>query len=94
MIENELYEQVEKTAELLYQNKEIEGITETAKLMEKFQKIIQDMTEAQSDAAGTFALLMMKELIESYEHQDVIGMADCLMQKATLLLRFISQTCE
>lgn len=89
---NNLLEEIESTTILLYQNKETEGIAMVSKLMGQFQGILQNMTQAQLDNSGNFAILMMKELMENYENQDMIGMADCLMEKASLFVQFINQT--
>ena len=37
---------------------------------------------------------MIKNLIENYENQDMIGMADCLLEKSMLFVQFINQTNE
>ena len=91
---NNLLGQIEKTAVLLYQNKEAEGIVMVSKLIGQFQSMLQNMTQTQLENSGNFAVLMMKELIENYENQDIIGMADCLMEKSKLLVEFIDQTKE
>lgn len=89
-----LMEQIESTAVLLYQNKEKEGIVEVAKLIRQFQSVLQNMTQMQLENCGRFALLMLKNLIENYENQDMIGMADCLLEKSMLFVQFINQTNE
>ena len=89
---NNLLEQIENTAVLLYQNKENEGMTAVTQLIGQFQSMLQNMTQIQLENGGNFALMMMKELIENYENQDIIGMADCLMEKSRLFVQFIDQT--
>lgn len=91
---NSLLEQIENTAISLYQNKEAEGVAAVSKLIGQFQGILQNMTQTQLENGGNFAVLMMKELIENYENQDMIGMADCLMEKSVLFVQFINQTKE
>lgn len=91
MGKNIILDQIENTVNLLYQNKEKDGIAEVTKLISQFQNIIQNMTESQLDSVGNFSLLMMRELVENYEKQDVLGLADCLTEKAILFVQFISQ---
>lgn len=88
MGKNTLLNRVNSTAYLLYQNKEVDGITEVGELMVVFQKMIKCMSEEQVNEVGQFAVMMMKELMEAYKNQDVLGMADCLMQKATLFVQY------
>lgn len=56
--------------------------------------MLQNMTQMQLENCGRFALLMLKNLIENYENQDMIGMADCLLEKSMLFVQFINQTNE
>lgn len=53
--------------------------------------MIQNQTSEQVQAAGNFALLMLRELLENYQSQDMIGMADCLLEKAVLFTQFYFQ---
>ena len=91
MEEHFLLDTINETASLLYQNKEKEGILEVGKLLKKFQNMIQSMTEKQICEVGEIALIMLKELLEAYTSQDMLGMADCLMQKAILFVQFYYQ---
>ena len=92
MGKNIILDQIENTVNLLYQNKEKDGIAEVTKLISQFQNIIQNMTESQLDSVGNFSLLMMRDLVAISEKQDVLGMADCLAEKAMIFVQFISQT--
>ena len=56
-----------------------------------FQNMIQNQTSEQVQAAGNFALLMLRELLENYQSQDMIGMSDCLLEKAVLFTQFYFQ---
>ena len=89
---NRLLKQIEDTAVLLYQNKEQEGMEQVAQLLQQFQNIVQNLTEKQMQNVGNFALIMLKELMESYNCADMLGMADCLMVKSTLLVQYIEET--
>lgn len=52
--------------------------------------MIQNLTEEQMKNCGNFTLLMMREILEAYQCQDIMGMADCLMEKATLFVQYVS----
>ncbi len=91
MKENDVINKIQETAELLYQNHEQEGIAAVAELLVLFQSMLQNLTQEQTDSCGKFALLMLKELVEAYQHQDVLGMADCLMEKSVIFVQFVYQ---
>ena len=89
---NRLLKQIEDTAILLYQNKEQEGMEQVVQLLLQFQNIVQNLTVEQMQNVGNFALVMLKELMERYNCADMLGMADCLMMKSTLLIQYIKET--
>lgn len=86
-----LLEKIEKTADLLYQNREQEGLAAVAELLQIFQKMLQNMTVDQKANGGNFAIMMLRELLERYQYQDMLGMADCLMEKSVLFVQFMSE---
>ncbi len=86
-----LLEKIEKTADLLYQNREQEGLAAVAELLQIFQKMLQNMTVDQKANGGNFAIMMLRELLECYQYQDMLGMADCLMEKSVLFVQFMSE---
>ena len=81
---------IKETAELLYQNREQEGITAVAGLLQIFQTEISRLSEEHMKNCGNFALLMLRELLENYQNQDMLGMADCLMGKSLLFVQYIN----
>lgn len=81
---------IRETAELLYQNREQEGIMAVAGLLQTFQTEISNLSEEQMKNCGNFALLMLRELLENYQNQDMLGMADCLMGKSLLFIQYIN----
>ncbi len=87
-----MIDEIRDIAIMLYQNREQEGVEKIAKLLPVLQSMVQQMSKQQTEACGNFALIMMKELLENYQRQDVIGMADCLMEKVELFVRFVSET--
>lgn len=89
---NNLLKSIEDTAILLYQNKEHEGVAKVAELLPLLQNIIQNMTEEQIKKVGDFAWMMLKELVQNYNCQDMLAMADGLMVKAMLLVQYIEET--
>ncbi len=88
MDENTLLEKINETGYMLYQNREQEGIAAVAELLPVFQNMIKDQIESQMAEGGAFALVMLRELLEAYQSQDILGMADCLMEKAVLFVQF------
>ena len=91
MDENVLQKKISETVIMLYQNREQEAMQQVKELLLIFQNMIQNQTSEQVQAAGNFALLMLRELLESYQNQDMIGMADCLLGKAVLFTQFYFQ---
>lgn len=91
MDENVLQKKISETVIALYQNREQEAMQQVKELLLIFQNMIQNQTSEQVQAAGNFALLMLRELLESYQNQDMIGMADCLLEKAVLFTQFYFQ---
>ncbi len=87
-----MMDEVRDIAIMLYQNREQEGIEKVAKLLPVLQAMVQQMSKQQKAACGNFALIMMKELLENYQRQNVIGMADCLMEKVELFVQFVNET--
>ena len=91
MDENILQQKIDETVIALYQNREQEAMQQAKELLPIFQNMIQNQTSEQVQAAGNFALLMLRELLENYQSQDMIGMADCLLEKAVLFTQFYFQ---
>lgn len=89
MDENVLQKKISETVIALYQNREQEAMQQVKELLFIFQNMIQNQTSEQ--AAGEFAVLMLRELLENYQNQDMIGMADCLLEKAVLFMQFYFQ---
>lgn len=94
MGEKELLREIEETGCMLYQNKEHEAIKKVAELMGIFQNMIKDQTQEQLALGGNFALVMLRELLEAYQSLDMLGMADCLREKAVLFVQFYFQNME
>ena len=86
-----LHKKINETVLLLYQNKEQEAMQQTKELIIVFQDMIQNQTKEQAEASGNFAILMQRELLENYQSLDMLGMADCLIEKAVLFTKFYFQ---
>lgn len=84
-----LLRKVMDTAHMLYQNREQEGVKAVTELLSEFQILIQNMPEEQKKDCEKFSLIMFRELIAYYKQQDMIGMADCLIEKATLFVQYM-----
>lgn len=84
--------EIRDIAIMLYQNREQEGIEKVGELLPVLQVMVQQMSKQQIESCGKFALIMIKELLENYQRQNVIGMADCLMEKVELFVQFVGET--
>lgn len=85
MDKKELIEKANETAVLLYQNREKEGMQGIRELLIVFQNKVQDMAQ-QQDKEVEISLSALKELLENYRSQDVIGMADWLIKKIEIFI--------
>jgi replicative DNA helicase len=94
MDEKILLGKINETSYMLYQNREQEGIAAVAELLLQFQNMIKKQSESQMAEGGAFALMMLRELLEAYQSQDILGMADCLMEKSVLFVQFYFQRTE
>lgn len=94
MDENTLLRKINETGYMLYQNREQEGIAAVAELFPLFQNMIKNQTENQMAEGSAFALVMLRELLETYQSQDILGMADCLMEKSVLFVQFYFRQAE
>lgn len=91
MDENVLQDKISEAVLLLYQNKEQEAIQQVKELIVMFQNMIQNQTIEHMEEIGNFAILMQRELLENYQSLDMIGIADCLTEKAVLFMKFYFQ---
>ena len=95
MDENVLQDKISEAVLLLYQNKEQEAMQQVKELIVMFQNMIQNMIQNQTiehmEEIGNFAILMQRELLENYQSLDMIGIADCLTEKAVLFMKFYFQ---
>ena len=94
MDENTLLEKINETGYMLYQNREQEGIAAVAELLPVFQSMIKNQTQSQIAESGAFALMMLRELLETYQSQDILGMADCLIEKSVRFVQFYFRQAE
>ncbi|MBO5522375.1 MAG: hypothetical protein J5986_01670 [Roseburia sp.] len=94
MGEKELLREIEETSHMLYQNKEHEAMKKATGLLGTFQNMIKNQTQEQLALGGNFALVMLRELLEAYQNLDMLGMADCLREKAALFVQFYFQNTE
>ena len=85
MDKKKLIEKANETAVLLYQNREKEGMQGIRELLIVFQNKVQTMAQ-QQDKEVEIALSALKELLENYKNQDVMGMADWLMKKIEIFI--------
>lgn len=86
MGEKELLSVTEKAMYDLYQNKEHEAFEQITKLLPVYQKMIQVMLVERNDMDAVMYLDMLKKLVEHYQAQDMLGMADCLKEYAVQMI--------
>lgn len=88
MTEQELLQQLDEISQMLYQNKAQKAMEEVRVLLQTLQDMVKSVAH---DEVIEFTMEMLKELVEAYQQQDVLGMADCLQEKATLFVQFYFQ---
>lgn len=86
MTEQELLAATEQVTYHLYQNREQEAVAQMAELLPVYQQMIQTMLVERNDTGAIIYLNMLKELIENYGAQDMLGMADCLSEYAAQMI--------
>lgn len=94
MDENTLLETINETAYMLFQNREQDGLAAVKELLTIFQDMIKRQSEYGIAEGSAFAVTMLRELLETFQNQDMLGMADCLMEKSVLFVRFCFQRAE
>jgi hypothetical protein len=62
----------------LYQNREKDAIQQVATLLPEYQMFLQELAANAGQEQTEECLLSVKELIASYQAQDMLGMADNL----------------
>lgn len=68
-----ILQQIHEAAELLYQNKEQEGLAQAAQMIGIFKNaVLQGM---QADPAG---VTLLRKLLDCYQNADILGLADGL----------------
>lgn len=94
MTEKELLEKIGDTIRTLYQNKEIEGLEKVKELLPVFQNMLQERAavEVSDEELGCF--LMLKELVVNFQEQNMLGMADCLEERAVSFIQYYYQSAE
>lgn len=78
MKEEQLMEKTKEAICCLYQNREHEAIAHVAELLPLYQRQIQDLLTEGENEQAIVLLNAVKELVENYQAQDMLGMADCL----------------
>lgn len=70
-----IIEQLSRASELLYQNREQEGLTLAAEIIGTFKDYI---LQTEGEQVTQAALGLLRELVEHYRSGDVLGLADTL----------------
>lgn len=94
MTEKELLEKIGDTIRTLYQNKEIEGLEKVKELLPVFQNMLQERAAVEVSDEELSCFLMLKELVVNFQEQNMLGMADCLEEKAVSFIQYYYQSAE
>lgn len=86
MTENGLSKKIDDISVLLYQNQEKEAMEEMPALIREIQEMAQRIRKKCQDVPEAFVVSTIRELVESYKMRDMLAMADCLQQKALLMV--------
>jgi len=87
MGEQQLLKRIDEISQFLYQNKTNQIWNEVKKILQELQKMVTEITGI-SDEVTAFSIEMLKELVDNYQNQDIIGLADCLQEKVTIFIQF------
>lgn len=85
MGERSLTKKIDEISILLYQNKEKEALEEVANILKVLQEQGARVIAAYKDVSEEFVVGMLRDLLTGYQNKDMLAMADCLQQKASLL---------
>lgn len=88
----ELQATTEIAIQNLYQNKEHEAVEQVTKLMPVYQQIVQELVIEKNNTDAMPFFYMLKELVECYQMQDMLGMADCLEENALHMIQYYEQS--
>lgn len=83
-MEETILQQIHRAAELLYQNKEQEGMALAAQMIGMFKNAVLQEGQTGIDPAG---VTILRELLDSYQNADVLCLADCLEYDMTEYLQ-------
>lgn len=92
MTEEELLEKIGDTIQTLYQNKEIEGLEKVKELFPVFQSMLQERAAVGVSDEVLSCFSMLKELVVNFQDQNMLGMADCLEEKAVSFIQYYYQS--
>lgn len=70
-----ILQQIHEAAELLYQNREQEGLALAAQMIGIFKNAVLQGGKAGVDPAG---VTLLRQMLDCYQNADVLGLADSL----------------
>lgn len=86
-----ILQQIHEAADLLYQNKEQEGLAQAAQMIGIFKNAVLQGGQSGIDPVG---VTLLKELLDCYQNADVLGLADALEYGMTEYLQGKSGVCS
>ena len=90
-MQKELSKRTEAAMCALYQNREHEAIQAVAELLPIYQEMIRKMLMEWGDNRAMFFFEELKRLVENYQAQDMLGMADCIYQFALPMIKIYGE---
>ena len=91
-----LQEEIDEISVMMYQNREQEALKQFGVLSQKLKKVtdaLLDVQEGDKGEISSFIICMYQTLNQAYQHKDMLGMADCLQEYATLAVELYKSRC-
>lgn len=82
-----LQDEIDQLSILLYQNQEQEAFGRMNEVLQKLRKVTDAILSTEEDGGmqiTAYIMAMYRTWQEAYHHKDMLGMADCLQEYATL----------
>ena len=91
-----LQEEIDEISMMMYQNREEEVLKRFGDISQKLKRVTDALLDIQGDSEGellSFIVHMYQTLNRAYQHKDMLGMADCLQEYATLAVELYKSRC-
>lgn len=91
-----LQKEIDEISIMMYQNREQEALKQFGEFSQKLNKVtdaLLDMQKGSAEEMYSFIIRMYQTLNQAYQHKDMLGMADCLQEYATLAVELYKSGC-